>query len=137
MLAIIDYLHTATLACSRAFNSHNACTPSWLVVVPLCLRWLCVSAEHKTGAARACLQCVSVSVSLTVRGKDGKAPCEHITLTGIWPLSFLPSQEVLVRPLKEKGSQYIWKGLREMKISYRIGNYTVWLLKLVTSYHKI
>lgn len=88
MSPIIDYLHTATHACSGARNAE--------MHSPRCRRSsraLCSSSGvhpsiHRTAdTSTQDENAYSVSVSISVRGRDGKNPCEHITLTEIWPLS--------------------------------------------------
>lgn len=84
--AIIDYLHTTTRACSRALNTemHTLLLP--LSLSPAFFLFVSPSNAHRLihiRAARACLQCISVSVSLSVRERDGKAPAS----TSLWQKS--------------------------------------------------
>lgn len=80
--AIIDYLHTATHACSRARNTEMYsfyCWPHWS---PMPFLFLHQTHTH-THTVWACLQCISVSVSISIRGRDGKAPVS----TSLWQKS--------------------------------------------------
>lgn len=54
----------------------------------------------------------SISVSISVKGRDGKNPCEHITLTEIWPLSH-PSSAHCVRIQRLTQREREEEGLRK------------------------
>lgn len=110
MSPIIDYLHTTTHACSRALNTEmytcccrrrrllHSSTPPLLP----CLFFLLASPSntHRLTLSHTCStsvftvhQCISVNQQKRERWES---PCEHVTLTEIWPLSH-PSSRGCVR----------------------------------------
>lgn len=74
--AIIDYLHTATRACSRALNTEMYTPDRRSRHSPMPF-FPSLSPSH---TCAACLQCISVSVSIRVRGRDWRAPAS----TSLW-----------------------------------------------------
>lgn len=81
--AIIDYLHTATHACSRALNTEMYTLYRHRHHSPKPFFSFCVHLTHThtdTHAGWAFLQCISISVSISVKGRDGRTPASSHSL---------------------------------------------------------
>lgn len=141
--AIIDYLHTARLACSRALNSHNARTSivarsrSPLPPLALCLRRtqnVCCA-----GMFTVC-QCITVTHRKRKRWESPlQAHHSDRNLATIFPSKPRRVGTEIERkgePVRDACFLCKWRGLKEIKISYKVGNYSVCLINQATSTHK-
>lgn len=107
MSPIIDYLHTATHARSRARNAEmHSLRRRHPPLVHFAPAHASIRRSPDTRTFAQDEHAYSVSVSISVRGRDGKNPCEHITLTEIWPLSYPSSARcVRIQQLTQRGRQ--------------------------------
>lgn len=110
LLTIYTLLHTPARATSK-------CTRRALSLLSCTLLLLRCPAIHRTSDTSAQDEnAYSVSVSISVRGRDGKNPCEHITLTEIWPLSHPASARcVRIQRLTETNREREKKRRRKRK----------------------